>query len=105
MRCLLFVRLYGTAAMALLSVVEKEEPIFEQGARLKIESAASSGGEGPVWHPRLGVLTSGNGHIMQGGGGIDFGGKTFAMAFSGVRINRLPFLALAGDSANCGVLL
>jgi gluconolactonase len=50
-----------------LAPARKEEAIFEPGARLKVESAAGSGGEGPAWHPRLGVLTSGNGHIMQRG--------------------------------------
>ncbi|HEY7158077.1 MAG TPA: SMP-30/gluconolactonase/LRE family protein [Gemmataceae bacterium] len=72
MRCLLCVPLYMTAAMALLSAAEKEEAIFEPGARLKVESAAGSGGEGPAWHPRLGVLTCGNGHIMQ----LDRDGKS-----------------------------
>jgi gluconolactonase len=65
MRCLLFVPWYLTAAMTLFSAAGKEEAIFEPGARLKVESAAGSGGEGPAWHPELGVLTSGNGHIMQ----------------------------------------
>jgi gluconolactonase len=39
-----------------------DEPIFEPGAKLKVESEGGSGGEGPAWHPKLGVLTSGNGH-------------------------------------------
>ncbi len=65
MRCLLCVPLFLTAVSALLAAADKEETIFEPGARLKVESAAGSGGEGPAWHPRLGVLTSGNGHIMQ----------------------------------------
>src|SRR5438128_10871329 len=40
-----------------------EEPIFELGAALKVEAGDGAGGEGPAWHPKLGVLTSGNGHI------------------------------------------
>jgi gluconolactonase len=64
MRHLLYVLLCVTAATPLLAA-DREEAIFEPGARLKAESAAGSGGEGPAWHPRLGVLTSGNGHIMQ----------------------------------------
>jgi gluconolactonase len=42
-----------------------DEPIFEPDAKLKVEAADGSGGEGPAWHPKLGVLTSGNGHICQ----------------------------------------
>src|SRR5437763_10810373 len=42
-----------------------EEAIFEPGAKLKVEAAGGAGGEGPAWHPKLGVLTSGNGHIYQ----------------------------------------
>ena len=64
MRCLLCVPLCLTATMALLLAAEKGA-IFEPGAKLKIQSAAGSGGEGPAWHPRLGVLTSGNGCVVQ----------------------------------------
>jgi gluconolactonase len=42
-----------------------EEPIFEPGAKLKVEAAGGVGGEGPAWHPELGVLTSGNGHVCR----------------------------------------
>jgi gluconolactonase len=48
-----------------------EEPIFEPGARLKVEAAGGVGGEGPAWHPELGVLCSGNGHVCR----IDRDGK------------------------------
>lgn len=41
------------------------EAIFEPGAKLKVEAGAGAGGEGPAWHPQLGVLSSGNGNIMQ----------------------------------------
>jgi gluconolactonase len=44
---------------------EGEEPIFAPGAKLKVEAGEGAGGEGPAWHPQLGVLTSGNGHIYQ----------------------------------------
>jgi gluconolactonase len=44
---------------------EPDEPIFAPGARLKIEADNGSGGEGPAWHPELGLLSSGNGHIYQ----------------------------------------
>ncbi len=51
---------------------DKDEPIFEPGAILKLEAAKGAGGEGPAWHPKLGVLTSGNGHVMQ----LDRDGKS-----------------------------
>lgn len=47
------------------SAAGAEEPIFTPGAALKVEAADGAGGEGPVWHPELGVLSSGNGHINQ----------------------------------------
>ena len=40
-------------------------PIFEPNATLKVEAGKGAAGEGPAWHPKLGVLTSGNGHIYQ----------------------------------------
>jgi gluconolactonase len=49
-----------------------DEPIFEPGAKLKAEAGDGAGGEGPAWHPKLGVLSSGNGHINQ----FDRGGKS-----------------------------
>lgn len=72
MHCLLYFPSCVLATLMLFSSAEKKEAIFKPGARLKIESAAGSGGEGPAWHPRLGVLTSGNGHIML----LDLKGKS-----------------------------
>jgi sugar lactone lactonase YvrE len=60
------------AALVFFATTGNDEPIFAPGVRLKVESAAGSGGEGPAWHPKLGVLTSGNGHIMQ----LDRDGKS-----------------------------
>jgi gluconolactonase len=40
-----------------------DEPIFAPGAMLKIEAEGGVGGEGPAWHPQLGVFSSGNGHL------------------------------------------
>jgi gluconolactonase len=42
-----------------------QEPIFQPGAKLNVEVGNGAGGEGPAWHPRLGLLSSGNGHIMR----------------------------------------
>lgn len=41
------------------------DAIFEPNAKLKVEAGAGAGGEGPAWHPQLGVLSSGKGHIMR----------------------------------------
>lgn len=48
-----------------------DEPVFERGATLKVEAAGGVGGEGPAWHPQLGVLCSGNGHVNR----LDRNGK------------------------------
>lgn len=52
------------AAMS-ASIAHAQGPIFAPGATLKIEAGHGAGGEGPAWHPKLGVLSSGNGHIMR----------------------------------------
>lgn len=40
--------------------------IFGPDAKLKVEAGDGAGGEGPAWHPRLGVLTTGaHGDIRQ----------------------------------------
>ncbi len=41
------------------------EPIFEPNAKLKVEAEGDSGGEGPAWHPKLGIYSSGRGHINR----------------------------------------
>jgi gluconolactonase len=41
-----------------------DEPIFAPGAKLKTETKGGAGGEGPVWHPKLGLFSSGNNHIF-----------------------------------------
>lgn len=48
------------------------EPIFEKGSKLKVEAEGGAGGEGPAWDPKLGVLTSGNGHTYR----LDRDGKS-----------------------------
>jgi CubicO group peptidase (beta-lactamase class C family)/D-alanyl-D-alanine dipeptidase/sugar lactone lactonase YvrE len=49
---------------------QAEASIWADGAALKVE--ATGGGEGPAWHPELGILMSGNGNINQ----LDRQGKT-----------------------------
>jgi hypothetical protein len=57
----------------LTAVVHAHEvAIFAPNAKLKVESAGGSGGEGPAWDPKLGVFTSGNGHIYR----LDRDGKS-----------------------------
>jgi gluconolactonase len=48
------------------------EAIFAAGAKLKVEAGGGVGGEGPAWDPKLGVLTSGNGHVCR----LDRDGKS-----------------------------
>src|ERR1700738_2088539 len=52
-------------ATAPAAAADSDDPIFEPGAKLKVESGKGTGGEGPAWHPKLGILTSGNGGVMQ----------------------------------------
>src|SRR5579884_2846450 len=42
-----------------------DEAIFEPGSQLKVEVGDGAGGEGPAWHPKLGVLSSGKNSICQ----------------------------------------
>jgi gluconolactonase len=82
-----------------------EEKIFPSGAKLKIEASDGVGGEGPAWHPKLGVFTSGNGslnrldrdgesHVYRKGLGtngllFDRQGRLLACDSSGRRMIRL----------------
>src|SRR5215475_2735268 len=54
------------------STEDRHERIFEPNAKLQVEAGDGAGGEGPAWHPKLGLLTSGNGHIFQ----LDRDGKS-----------------------------
>jgi gluconolactonase len=70
------VRIHLTTLLCWLAVggpaVRGAEEVFAPGAKLKVEAKGGVGGEGPAWHPVLGVLTSGNGHICQ----LDRDGKS-----------------------------
>jgi gluconolactonase len=57
--------------LILLGRLSAAEEIFAPGAMLKVEAEGGVGGEGPAWHPKLGVLMSGNGHVNQ----LDLNGK------------------------------
>src|SRR6516165_4350549 len=69
-------RYWSCVPLCLLAVaplsVAAEEAIFVPGAKLKVEAEGGVGGEGPAWHPKLGVLTSGNGHVCR----LDRDGKS-----------------------------
>ena len=46
-------------------VAAADEPVFSPDSKLKVEAEKGAGGEGPAWDPKLGVLSSGNGHVMR----------------------------------------
>jgi gluconolactonase len=54
------------------ALADDDEPIFARDAKLTKEAGDGSGGEGPAWHPQLGVLTTGNNHIWR----LDRAGKS-----------------------------
>jgi gluconolactonase len=58
MRPLVLLVAFGTVVLPASSA--EEEPVFEPGAKLKVEAGKGSAGEGPAWDPQLGVLTSGS---------------------------------------------
>jgi gluconolactonase len=47
------------------SATAEDKPIFEPGAKLKVEAGKGAGGEGPAWDPELGILMSGNNNIHR----------------------------------------
>lgn len=57
-------QLVFTLIMSMTFAFAEGEAIFAD-AKLKVEAEDGSGGEGPAWHPELGVLSSGNGHISR----------------------------------------
>jgi gluconolactonase len=71
MRCFIVV-LLGSLLLSRPARSAEEEAIFAPGAKLEVRAEGGVGGEGPAWHPKLGVLTSGNGHINQ----LDRAGKS-----------------------------
>jgi gluconolactonase len=58
--------------LLLPGVIVAADPVFEEGAKLKVEAEKGVAGEGPAWDAKLGVLTSGNGHINR----LDRDGKS-----------------------------
>src|SRR5262245_14085286 len=82
---------------ALPTFVHAQEPvIFEKGAKLKVEAEGEGGGEGPAWHPKFGVFTSGgdgNMHLF----GLDGKQKIFK---KGAGTNGLLFDA-KGNLVSC----
>lgn len=47
------------------SAARAADEVFAEGAELKVEAEGGAGGEGPAWHPELGVFSSGKGHINR----------------------------------------
>jgi gluconolactonase len=56
-RCLLVVLLAAVPAAA--------DDVFDPKSKLKVEAAGGVGGEGPAWHPKFGILCSGNNDINR----------------------------------------
>src|SRR5262245_53285430 len=53
------------AVLAFVPIVtHSQEPIFPPDAK-PVMLAEKGAGEGPAWHPELGLLTSGEGHIFR----------------------------------------
>jgi gluconolactonase len=46
--------------VALVAMPVWADDIFDPKSKLKVEAGNGAGGEGPAWHPKLGVLTTGN---------------------------------------------
>ncbi len=54
------------AALGVVAADERtENPFFEPGAKLKKLAGGGAAGEGPVWDPKIGILTSGEKGIYQ----------------------------------------
>jgi gluconolactonase len=66
-----------------------QDAIFAPAAKLKVEAQGGVGGEGPAWHPKLGLLTSGNNNINQ----LDRNGKSLVYR-KGAGTNGLLFDAM-----------
>jgi gluconolactonase len=61
----IFVRaIAADEAQAILSEQDKSASVLVPGAKPML-LAEKGAGEGPAWHPQLGLLTSGEGHIMR----------------------------------------
>ena len=61
----IFVRaIAADEAKTILSEQDKSTSVLSPGAK-PILLAEKGAGEGPAWHPQLGLLTSGEGHIMR----------------------------------------
>src|SRR5438552_1495237 len=55
----------GVLVLIAAAAIAADEPIFAPGASLKLEAGGGVGGEGPAWHPELGVLSSGKGRVNR----------------------------------------
>lgn len=56
---------FAAAALPVPVLRAADAPIFEPDAKLKVVAEKGAGGEGPAWDPKLGILSSGNGHVMR----------------------------------------
>ena len=51
--------------LLLAAIPAAADDIFDPKSKLKVEAAGGVGGEGPAWHPELGLLCSGNGDVNR----------------------------------------
>lgn len=51
--------------LLLTAAADPAPALFAPGAKAEAVAGKGAGGEGPAWHPTLGVLSSGGGHIWQ----------------------------------------
>jgi len=57
--------LFRCVVLLVVAGLANADDIFDPKSKLKVEAEKGVAGEGPAWHPELGVLTSGNGHINR----------------------------------------
>jgi gluconolactonase len=58
-------RSYPLLLVLVAAVPVAADDVFDPKSRLKVEAAGGVGGEGPAWHPRLGVYCSGNNDLNR----------------------------------------
>src|SRR4051794_8050512 len=63
LRFAMFARSLAVAFLLFPLQAFAQDAILAPGAKLKVEAEGDSGGEGPAWHPKFGVFSSGGGHI------------------------------------------
>jgi gluconolactonase len=58
-------RLFGLALVLFVAGPASADDVFDPKSKLKVEAAGGVGGEGPAWHPKLGIYCSGNNDLNR----------------------------------------